>query len=117
MRAAVETSEMVEPERIAVDREPGLDAARKVARADVPGCHVVTPAAHDRHPFEEGRNEINPALICEQAVRNVVAAEVISTTPPPIGEPKPFVGSLDADEAEIEDPVLQAADLVVDHRL
>src|SRR5215475_6718776 len=117
MCAAVETGEMVESEGFAADREPGFGVTRQMACAQVPRRHVVAPAADDSYSFEKGRNKINPALIREQAIRDVIAAEVIGATRPPIGEPTPFVGSPDADESEIVDAVPKAADLIINHRL
>ena len=117
MRAAVEAGEMVEAEGFAVDREAGVEAAAHPSRGEVPGRDVMARALEDGDAVEEDRREIDPFLVGEEPVGDFGAAEVQRSLRPPVGEPAAFVRVGDSDEAEIEDAVLEARDLVVEDRL
>ena len=58
------------------------------------------------HAVEKDRREVEPFLIGEKSVGNVVAAKIIDPRRPPIGEAPALLRIGDADKAQIENAVL-----------
>ena len=116
VRAAVEPGEVIEAQRLAVDPIARGPAARHAARGEVPGRHVVARGSDDGDAVEEDGGEVQPLLVGEQAVRDIRPAELIGPVRPPVEEASALGGIAHADEPQVEDTPLQAADLVVDDR-
>src|SRR4051812_44411413 len=117
MRSAVKTRKMIETERLIVDRKPHLNLARELSGVNIPSRYVVPSASHDSDAFEKGRNQIDPTLIGEQAVRYIIPTEIIDTLSPPIGKTRAFLRRVDAYKTEIVNAVPETADFIVNNRL
>src|SRR3954462_1092799 len=73
--------------------------------------------ANDFDLLEQGRRQVHPALIREQAARNVSATKVAQPVPPPSRKATSFRGGPQAKKPEIVNAVLQGADFIVEDSL
>ena len=83
----------------------------------VPGRDVVFGLAHDRDVVEKRRCQVDPALIGEEAVRDLVIAELPQPIGPPVDEAASLPGRPHRQETQVINAVPQAADLVIEDRL
>src|SRR6266536_1418787 len=99
--AAVESREMIEGERLAVDQDPRLEASRHAARGEVPRRDVVPRRLDDRYAVEKHRREIDPLLVGAQDVFHFRPAQAIDAVRPPVDEPPPLICIAHTDEPKV----------------
>ena len=80
MITAIESGEMIEAQRISIDSKPFGLIAKLLACGQIPGRDIQTSAAQNAHTLEERRNQINPALVREQAILNISSAKIVCPT-------------------------------------
>ena len=115
--AAVETREVIEYERPAVDFDFKGRGAGGPTMSQVPGGDVVLRVADDRNVVEEGGRQVNPPLVGKQSIGNLVVTEPTQPIGPPVHEPGSLLGHAHGQKAKVVDPVSEAAVLVVEDRL
>ena len=81
----VEAAEMEKGERHAVDPESSF-VRLELPVGQAPVTDVVSGVAQDVHAFEQPRHEVEPALVHEQALPDVVDALVVAALAPPFDE-------------------------------
>src|SRR6185312_12475653 len=99
MSAAVEPGEMIETQWGVVDGKSISKATSHPPSIDVPWRNIVARIADNNRALEEGRHHIDPPLIGEKPMRNVIAAKIIRPARPPFRETFPLFGSANANKS------------------
>src|SRR5688572_30521443 len=107
---------MIKRNRLSVGEDAVAEIAGYVPVSQIPRADVVNGVTKDAIVRKIGGNEVGPPLVCEEAARDIVVAEVIQAITPPRCKPPAFFGVVNAEKAQIVDSVLEDGELVVNDR-
>ena len=79
----------------------------------VPGGDIQARGAQNRHLWEQGRGQVHPALVGEDAVGDVVDAQTVAALAPPCGKSTPGIGGGNGHKTQVVHAVFEGADFVV----
>ena len=111
--ATVKAREVVEAQGLAIHQVLPLVITHHFAGRDVPGCHIMSGGALNRHPCKKSGHQIDPSLVGKQSIGNFSTTKIEHAVRPPCGKSARFIGIGHADEAQVVDPVPEAANLIV----